>query len=225
MDLASAWQEHAPEWIAWARAPGHDGFWRGTWPALRATLPPPGGTVIDLGCGEGRVCRELSSLGYRIVGLDRSPTLTQAAKAHSPSLPFTLADAAALPFADGSAALVISCMSLHDMDDLDGVLRESARVLRPGGQLLIITLHPFGTAQDDDTVHTKAFHVSRPYLEPRRYEDHVERDGLSMTFVSVHRPLGAYTAALSANHFVVSDLAEVGEGNVPWLLLLRAERR
>ncbi|HEV2377959.1 MAG TPA: class I SAM-dependent methyltransferase [Streptosporangiaceae bacterium] len=225
MDLASAWEHHAREWIAWARAPGHDSFWRGPWPALRAALPPPAGLVIELGCGEGRVCRELSRLGYRIVGLDRSPTMTQAAKAASPALPFTLADAAALPFADGSAALVISCMSLHDMDDLAGVLRECARVLRPRGQLHITTLHPFATVEDDDTVRSPAFRVSRPYLQTRHYQDHVERDGLRMTFTGVHRPLGAYTAALLANHFVLTDLTEMGERNIPWLLVLRAERR
>lgn len=223
MDLASAWEDHARDWITWARATGHDGFWHGTWPAFRAMLPPPTGLVIDLGSGEGRVCRELAGLGYRVVGVDRSATLTQAAKSASPSLAFARADAAALPFADGCAALVIACMPLHDIDDLAGAVREAGRVLWPGGQLCIAVVHPFVTPQDDETLHTSAFRVSRPYLQPRRYEDHVERDGLVMTFVSMHRPLRDYTSALSENHFVISELAEFGDGAVPWLLMIRAE--
>ena len=52
--LADAWEENARDWMAWARAPMHDGFWDGTWPALRELLPEPDGPVLDLGCSEGR---------------------------------------------------------------------------------------------------------------------------------------------------------------------------
>jgi SAM-dependent methyltransferase len=187
-------------------------------------LPRPSGPVIDLGSGQGRLCRELARLGYQVVGVDRSATLTRAAKAASPGLAFVRADAAALPLATGCAALVVASMSLHDIDDLAGAVRAAARVLRPGGQLCIAVVHPFVTAQDPETVHTPDFRVSQPYLEPRRYEDHVERDGLTMTFVSMHRPLQEYTAALSQNDFVIRELAEVGEDSVPWLLVIRAEQ-
>jgi SAM-dependent methyltransferase len=225
MSLASAWEGHSAEWIAWARAPEHDGFWHGTWPAIRAMLPPPAGLVVDLGCGEGRVSRELTGLGHRVVGLDHSAALTRAAKAASPGLAFARADAAALPLADGCAAMVIACMSLQDVDDMAGAVGETARVLRPGGHLYIAVVHPFASARDDETVHTGTFRVSRPYLQPRRYEDRVERAGFEMTFVSMHRPLSAYTSALSENGFVISELTEFGDGNVPWLLAIHAERR
>jgi hypothetical protein len=46
-----------------------------------------------------------------------------------------------------------------------------------------------------------------------------------MTFVSMHRPLSAYTAAVFKNHFVIHELIELGDGTVPWLLLIRAEQR
>jgi hypothetical protein len=70
MSLASAWEDRAAEWIAWARRPNHDGFRFGTWPALRDLLPKPGpGVVIDLGCGG----RELLALGHRVVAVERSP--------------------------------------------------------------------------------------------------------------------------------------------------------
>jgi SAM-dependent methyltransferase len=222
VQVSAAWERHAQEWIAWARAPRHDGFWEGTWPALKSVLPSPAGLTVDLGCGEGRASRELLDLGHRVVGIDRSPTLAHAALTGSPGLQVVMADAAALPFRHGTVDLVVSCMSLHDMDDFAGAFREIARVVPVGGHFCAALVHPFVTAQDDETLHTDAFRVSRPYLRPRPYEDHRERDGLAMTFKSVHRPLGAYTAELTQNGMVVSELVEWGEGNVPWLLVLRA---
>jgi len=224
VDVSAAWEQNAPAWIAWARAPGHDGFWEGTWPSLREMLPAPRGLTLDLGSGEGRVSRELIGLGHRVVGVDRSPTLVRAALSARPCAPTLLADAAALPFADSTMTLVVACMSLHDIDDFAATMDEIGRVLRADGALCAALVHPFVSAQDDDTLHTDAFRVSRPYLHERRYEDHVERDGLTMDFASVHRPLGAYVTALTRNGLVLTALSEHGDGAVPWLLVLRAQR-
>jgi ubiquinone/menaquinone biosynthesis C-methylase UbiE len=181
--------------------------------------------VLDLGCGEGRLGRLLQTAGFRVIGIDRSPTLTRAAAAASPAIPVAVADAAALPLTSESIRLVVASMSLHDLDDLTGAIREASRVLEPGGQFCIAIVHPFVTAQDDDTLHTDQFRVSRRYLEPRRYEDHIERDGLSMTFTSMHRPLSAYIERLAENGLVITALREYGDHAVPWLLVLRAEKR
>lgn len=225
MSLAEAWESHAGEWIAWADASHEDGFWSDTWPALRELLPPPGpGVVIDVGCGEGRAGRELVRLGYQVAGVERSPTLAAAAVAADPPLPVLRADAAALPFADQSAALVVASMSLMDIDDFDGAVREIGRVLAPGRQLCLAVVHPFSSAEDEDSMHTHAPRFSRPYLESRRWVDRIQRDGRSMTFTSVHRPVSAYVAALTANGMVVSALTEGGSGNIPWLLAIRADK-
>lgn len=132
VSLSAAWEDHADEWIAWARFSRYDGFWEGTWPALRELLPEPGpGPVIDVGCGEGRAGGELVKLGYRVVGLDRSPPLAAAAASADPAMPVLLADAAAMPFSDQSSDLVVACISLLDVDDFDGAVSEIGRVLRP----------------------------------------------------------------------------------------------
>ncbi len=199
MSLADAWEDNARDWMAWARAPGHDGFWDGTWPALVEIMPEPGGLVLDLGCGEGRAARLLRAGGWQVIGVERSPTLARAAATGSPPVPVTLADAAALPFADGTIGLVVACMSLMDVDGFDGA--------------------------HDSPVPGRELRLSRPYLQARRYEDHFERDGLAMTFVSMHRPLGAYTAAIFGRGLVITDLREHGDGDIPWLLAIRAEKR
>jgi SAM-dependent methyltransferase len=226
VSLASAWEDHANEWIEWARTSAHDGFWTGTWPALRAMLPGPGGgPVIDVGCGEGRAARELVNLGYqRIVGVERSPTLAAAAAAASPGVPVLIGDAAALPVADASADLVLACMSLLDVDDFTGAVSEIGRVLRPDGALCLAVVHPFASAEDVSSMHTGDFRVSDRYLDQRRYIDSIERDGLAMTFTSMHRPLSAYTSALFANGMAITALTESGGGTVPWLLALRADK-
>jgi len=189
-------------------------------------LPEPGpGPVIDVGCGEGRGSRELLKLGFRrVIGVERSATLAAAASAASPGLPVLQADAARLPVATASADLVLACMSLLDMDDFSGTVREIGRVLRPGGRLCLAVVHPFNSAQDIDTMHAPSFQVSQPYLEQRRYTDHIERDGLAMTFTSMHRPLSAYTSALFMEGMAITALTEAGGGPVPWLLTLRADK-
>jgi SAM-dependent methyltransferase len=225
VSLADSWEEWADAWIAWTQPSDPDVFWSVTWPTLRELLPPPGpGPVIDLGCGEGRAGRELLKLGYRVVGVERAPTLARAAVAASAAMPVLLTDAAALPFADASTGLVVACMSLLDIDDFDRAVSEIGRVLRPGGTLCLAVVHPFGSAQDVDCMRTPQFRFSRPYLEPRRYTDPIERDGLMMTFSSMHRPLSAYTSALFANGMVLTGLAERGDHELPWLLAARAEK-
>jgi SAM-dependent methyltransferase len=134
------------DWIAWARAPDHDAFWDGTWPTLLEIMPASAGPVLDLGCGEGRAGRQLLAAGRRVLGIERSATLARAAATGSPPLPVAQADAASLPLADGCAALVVASMSLLDIDDVEGAIAETARVLRPGGVFCFAIVHPFYSA-------------------------------------------------------------------------------
>ena len=225
MSLADAWERNATDWIAWARAPDHDGFWDGTWPALLEILPDSAGLTVDLGCGEGRASRLLLAAGRQVLGIERSPTLARAAAIGPPALPVAQADAARLPLADGCAGLVVASMSLLDIDDFAGAIGETARILRPGGALCFAIVHPFDSACESTAASAEPFVVSQPYLTSRRYEDHFERDGLGITLVSMHRPLSAYTAALFRAGMVVTDLREHGEREIPWLLAGRAEKR
>src|SRR5215831_18745532 len=136
-DLRSEWERHAVEWIAWARKPGHDTYWLFHRDAFLELVPQPNGRTLDLGCGEGRVTRDLAALGHDVVGVDSSPTLVAAAREADHEMELHLADAAALPFADASFGLVVAFMSLHDIDDLFGAVGETARVLVPGGRLCL----------------------------------------------------------------------------------------
>jgi 2-polyprenyl-3-methyl-5-hydroxy-6-metoxy-1,4-benzoquinol methylase len=79
MDLSESWETHAGEWITWARAAGHDSYWRFHRDQFLRLLPPPGRRTVDIGCGEGRLTRHLKSLGHAVVGIDASRSLVTAA--------------------------------------------------------------------------------------------------------------------------------------------------
>jgi SAM-dependent methyltransferase len=239
MDLRASWQEQANAWAAWARTPDFDYFfWRFNMPRFLDILPPPRGLTLEIGCGEGRVARILSDHGYRLVGVDGSPTLAHLAATHDAPQPVAIADAAALPIHDDAVSLAVAFMVLQDVDDLDAAVREAARVLVPGGSLCLAIVHPIASAGDfvDEEDEDSPFLIERFYGEPTRLREPFARDGLSMVFHSEHRPLATYFAALEGAGFVVESLREPvpddevlqhyprmrRQRRVPWFLHLRA---
>lgn len=207
--LADAWERAAPGFTAWARAPVHDSYGRFHRDQFLEIVPAPGRLTVDVGCGEGRLSRDLKALGHTIVGVDSSPTMVENARQVDPSIDVHLADAARLPLADAFADLVIAFMSLQDMDDMPSAIGEAARVLEPDGRLCLAIVHPLNSAgtfagEEPDS----PFVISGSYLKPFRYTDELERDGLAVTMTSDHRPLETYFEALAAAGFVVKRLRE-----------------
>lgn len=200
--LHERWEAEADAWARWVRTPGHDEWhWRLNWPAFLELLPPAGRLTLDLGCGEGRGGTALRELGHRVVGVDAAPTMVELARETGAYDTVHLADAAAVPLADAAVDLVVAYMSLHDIEDLGGTLRETARVLEPGGRLCAAIVHPLASAHLGSDGET-------PYFEPGHYTDVVERDGIEMAFHGIHRPLEAYFEVLHDAGLVVERLRE-----------------
>jgi SAM-dependent methyltransferase len=219
------WEAHAAAWIRWAREPGHDSYWRFHRDAFLRLLEPPPRCVLDLGCGEGRLTRDLQAAGYEVVGVDASPTLLDAARSTDPAGAYTLADGAALPFGDSEFQEVVAVMSLHDMNDFEGAIAETARVLTADGQLCIAVVHPLNSAGTFESEAPSArFVIEDSYMDVFDYTEAVERDGLEMTFSSIHRPLHAYFDALLENGLVVDRLQEIGEDGASVEAAPRRER-
>lgn len=197
--LSGAWEAKAHEWAAWARAPGHDVyFWQLNWPAFARLLPPPARRTLDVGCGEGRVGRELVRLGHRVTGVDSSPTLAALATEAGGYERVVCTSAASLPFPDGAFDLAIAFMSLMNMDEPACVVGEVARVLEPGSTFCIAIVHPLNRTES----------AAEDYFGTHRTPVRVERDGLRMNFEDVQRPLGAYTGALAEAGFAIEELRE-----------------
>lgn len=99
-----------------------------------------GGTLLDAGCGTGRLLGEVArhAPALQLHGFDRSPEmLDQARQRLGAGRSLGLADSAALPLADESFDFVVSASSLHYQVDKLAALREFHRVLKPGGRLLL----------------------------------------------------------------------------------------
>jgi ubiquinone/menaquinone biosynthesis C-methylase UbiE len=108
---------------------------------------PAGGDLLDVPCGFGRHAVPLARAGFRVTGVDRSGVLLDEARRRAdgqawPQL--VAADYRELPFPDesfdGAINLYTSLGYLGDAEDTK-VLAEVARVLRPGGRLVIETMH------------------------------------------------------------------------------------
>jgi SAM-dependent methyltransferase len=70
-----SWEWQADRWLRWARTPGHDSYWHYREAFFDAIVPEPGRRTLEVGCGEGRVARDLADRGHRVVAVDASPTL------------------------------------------------------------------------------------------------------------------------------------------------------
>ena len=117
-------------WAAWARALGH-------------LLPPL--DVVDIGCGDGYLALEAARWARSVVGVDRSQKVLDRARALAErrgvkNVQWKKGDLARLPLRDGSVDVALLSQTLHHVRRPEDALAEAARVLRPGGRVLVLDL-------------------------------------------------------------------------------------
>jgi SAM-dependent methyltransferase len=233
--MSNGWDESADAWIA---ALGEGGDW-----ARQNVLDPAllerivqrrYRRAVDVGCGEGRMCRMLQARAIQTVGIDPTAALLERARALDQSGDYRTASAEAMPFADGEFDLVLSCLTLIDIPDFRQAYREMVRVLEPGGTLLIANLTSFtsttasGSVRDSDG-RFLYFPVDR-YLD--EFPMWVARKGLRIE--SWHRPLSAYMSELLRHglrlvHFdepapIVADEVADNYRRAPWFLVMEWQK-
>ena len=216
MTEASDWDQSAAAWIA---SLGEDGD-RGRQfvldaPMLGAARTSGATTALDVGCGEGRFCRMLASQGITATGLDPTAALLAEARMKDPAGTYVQGRAEKLPFGDGAFDLVVTYLSLIDIPDFRTALTEMARVLSPGGTLLIgnLTGHSTATPRDwpegsggwvrDDGGALRYFAMD-DYLQERHYTT----AWAGIRIVNYHRPLSAYMQALLGLGLQLRDFQE-----------------
>jgi SAM-dependent methyltransferase len=227
---SGGWDESAQAWLAnldgdFARLYTLDA------PMLARATQSGFADALDVGCGEGRFCRKLQQAGLRTTGIDPTETLLEQARRLDPVGSYVPAYAEALPFPNEHFDLVVSYLSLIDIPDIATAIPEMARVLRPGGALLIANLNSFVTASnpegwragEDGRRHFKLDH----YGEERA--DWVEWAGINVQ--NWHRPLETYMQLLLGQGLQLTHFAEplpVGGPperaayfqNVPWFHIM-----
>jgi SAM-dependent methyltransferase len=203
------WESEAANWIAWAREPGHDAYWDYGPMFFEDIVPAPAGHTLEIGCGEGRVARDLRALGHEVFAIDAAPTLLRAAKDADPAGCYAVADAARLPFADAAFDMVVAYNSLMDMDDMPSTVGEAARVLRPGGRICICVTHPVADAGAFERREADApFVIEGDYLNPAFFDETFERSGLVVRFRGPTFSIESYSRALEAAGLLVERLRE-----------------
>jgi SAM-dependent methyltransferase len=95
---------------------------------------------LDVGCGTGLHFSAVAECGYTVIGLDLSADQLRVAGSRNPRV--VQADAARLPVGDDSVPVVVMTFTHSDVDDFGAVVSEAARVLRPGGRLVYVGVHP-----------------------------------------------------------------------------------
>jgi SAM-dependent methyltransferase len=189
--------------------------------------------ALDVGCGEGRFCRMLRAEGIEPAGIDPAPSLIETARARDPVGDYRVEAAEALSFADGTFDLVVSYLSLIDIPDVARAIGEMARVMVPGGSLLIANLAAYNSAGDvadlgwQTLADGRRVHAMDHYLEER--SAWIAWRGIRIK--NWHRPLSTYMGllldrGLTLTHFdepraVGGDPARVAHYNrAPWFFVM-----
>jgi ubiquinone/menaquinone biosynthesis C-methylase UbiE len=99
------------------------------------------GVALDAACGTGRFAEFLAARGHQVIGVDSSPDMLAHARRRVPEAAFHLAELDRLPLPDDAVDVIVCALALVHVPRLQTVLTEFARVLRPGGDLVISDLH------------------------------------------------------------------------------------
>jgi ubiquinone/menaquinone biosynthesis C-methylase UbiE len=186
--------------------------------ALTTLLGPGRGACLEVGCGTGVHAAQIRELGWTPVGVDLSAGMLAYGRAR---LPAARADATRLPVRDGALDAVVAVLVHTDMPQYPAVLREIARVLRPGGTFVHIGVHPafcggFADRGDPDAV------VIRPgYLDGHWTKNSWTTEGVRDKVGATHYPLPMLLHAFLGAGLVFERFAE-GGAPTPTTLSIRA---
>ncbi len=100
------------------------------------------GRALDAACGTGRQAAVLAELGHDLVGVDASPAMLEKARARVPDVDFRIGELTALPLDAGSVDLAVCSLALTHLHDPAPAVAELARVVRPGGRIVLSDIHP-----------------------------------------------------------------------------------
>jgi SAM-dependent methyltransferase len=166
--------------------------------------------VVEVGCGAAQGTRWAVRRGARAIGVDLSAGMLARSRELDArtgvAAPVVQADATRLPLADAVADLAFTAYgALPFVEDAGAVLREVARVLRPGGRFVAATTHPVRWAFPDDPG-PEGLTAYRSYFDRTPYAEHAE-DG-SLLYAEHHRTVGDWVRLVHGAGLVLEDVVE-----------------
>jgi 2-polyprenyl-3-methyl-5-hydroxy-6-metoxy-1,4-benzoquinol methylase len=213
--LPNRWNANASFWVRIIRE--HRDKYRNelTDPAVLQAIGQPNGlTVLDAGCGEGYLSRILARNGATVTGVDFSVKQIEAAQTQNLTdgltVSFDVASVDELPYPESTFDLVVCNHLLNDLYDPSRPISEFARVLRNGGRLIILMLHPCFYNKHAERDQSTNGIIAASYFDTRGIEQAFEVDGLTspVANTSWFRPLEFYTEELCKSGFVITSLTE-----------------
>ena len=212
--MSSGWEDRAHNWIEWARRPKFDAL-----SGIPADLPGGGSpsageATLEIGCGEGRVTRDMAARGHAVTAIDASPTLVASAAAMDGHSLYKVAHAEYLPFDDSSFDVVVAYNSLMDVQDMPLAVREASRVLRRNSYMAVCVTHPVCDAGTfTDFTSSAPFIIEETYRGARLFHAIVERDGLRMDFEGHTYDLESYVCVFEQAGLLMERLREPAPGS------------
>ena len=192
---------------------------------LRRYLGHGRGRCLDLGCGTGVAIPELTRLGWTVVGVDVSEQMLRRARTHGAEL--IRAPGEALPFDDASFDAAVSIWTHTDVDDFTAILRETARVLRPGAPFAYIGAHPCFVGPHSRFIAAEGVpELHSGYRRTERYDGGpaIGPEGLRARVGATHLPLGLFLQAFLDAGFKIQGFEELGSREYPYTVALRCRR-
>ncbi len=180
--------------------------------------PEKGENYIDIGCGQGVLCRALADEGVNVTGIDAAPKLIELAKQrspHDPRLTYRVLPAQKLEGIDSDSFDGATCiLAIQNMDPLTPVIKEMARVLRPSGKLALVLNHPcfriprqtgWGIDEGRKLQYRRVDSYMSEMKVPIQMHPGAAPDVHTWSF---HRPLSLYIRTLAKNGIVITGLEE-----------------
>ncbi|QQR79020.1 MAG: class I SAM-dependent methyltransferase [Candidatus Moraniibacteriota bacterium] len=181
-------------------------------------LPNNAVHVLDIGCGSGRISKNLQNLGYHVTGLDFSEEAVKKAVARGIDAKRANLDEG-IPPPDATFHIVWAGDIVEHVFDPIGLLRESGRVLKPGGAMLITIPSDvglvsrvkmlFGISHQEGMYMTSGFYKHHTFFTPRLIRFMLKKAGFNINdFLTVlilgrHRFLVPYLPSMLFNEMVI----------------------
>lgn len=178
--------------------------------AVLKTLPTGKGLrVLDAACGEGYLTRMAAQRCLGMSGIDFSPAFIAAAKEEEAREPlgisYEVGDMRDTPFSSSSFDVVFSHQGIQEIENPEAALREFARILKTGGKLVLLFLHPsYNLRTGDTTTSTEYFHrqrIHRPYYLVGDIQS-------PAPYSYLHLPLEEWTHAITEAGFTLLNITE-----------------
>lgn len=182
------------------------------------------GRLVDVGCGGGAHTAACAAHGWSVTGVDVSAVQLELARARGVEV--VEADAARLPFEEASFDAAVSMFTHTDVDDFAAMLREVARVLRPGGAFVYLGVHPCFVGPHA-FVHDRVVPELHPGYRDTSYRTEaagIWGDGLRAKVGASHLPLGLFLQAVLEAPLALERFEEPEGRDYPHVVALRARR-